>query len=157
MPRITLSIVDYRRLNTRQQENYNFQKISAVLADYGFTTLRLSDDWKGADFISNHVDGNLFLKVQLKGVLTVDSKYHGKDIWICFRREEVWYLYPHDEFLQWALLNTNIKNTRGWTIRPDGTLEQGKYTWPSPSKKIKEWLEDFALTGQSSGPAKAGR
>ena len=36
----------YRDLNSRQQENYNFQKVSAVLADYGFATLRLSADWQ---------------------------------------------------------------------------------------------------------------
>ena len=157
MPNIFLSIVDYRCLNSRQKENYNFQKVSAILADYGFATIRLSDDWNGADFIANHIDGNLFLKVQLKGVLTLDSKYHGKDIWICFRREEVWYLYPHDEFLKWALLNTNIKNTQGWEISADGTPEKGKYTWPSPSRIIKEWLNKFALTGQSNGLTKAGR
>jgi hypothetical protein len=37
--------IDYKKLTARQQENYNFQKISALLADYGFSTLRLSDDW----------------------------------------------------------------------------------------------------------------
>jgi hypothetical protein len=30
--------VDYPTLNSRQQEAYDFQKVSAVLADYGFTT-----------------------------------------------------------------------------------------------------------------------
>jgi hypothetical protein len=35
-----------------------------VLADYGFLTMRLSDDWQGADFIAQHIDG-AFLKVQL--------------------------------------------------------------------------------------------
>ncbi len=144
MPKIFLSKIDYSRLNAKQKENYNFQKVSAVLADYGFSTLRLSEDWNGADFIANHVNGDLFLKVQLKGVLTVDSKYHGKDIWICFRREEVWYLYPHDDFLRWALLETNIGQTKGWSF-VNGKPQQGKYTWPSPSKEIKDWLQKFVL------------
>jgi hypothetical protein len=148
MPRIALKLVDYKSLNSRQQENYNFQKVSAVLADYGFATIRLSDDWKGADFIANHVGGESFLKVQLKGVLTVDSKYQGKDIWICFRRKEIWYLYPHDEYVQWALVNTNIKNTRGWELHADGRVKRGTYTWPNPSKKIMSWLASFALTGR---------
>lgn len=43
--------ISYRELNARQKENFNFQKVSAVLADYGFVTFRLSDDWQGADFI----------------------------------------------------------------------------------------------------------
>ena len=151
MSKIALSIVNYSNLNSRQQENYNFQKVSAVLADFGFATLRLSDDWKGADFIASHVDGELFLKVQLKGVLTVDAKYHGKDIWVCFRRKDIWYLYPHDDFLQWALINTNIKNTKGWEISDDGSAKRGMYTWPHPSKKLMLWLESFALDHPSSG------
>lgn len=42
--------IKYSDLSSPQKENYNFQKISAVLADYGFATIRLSDDWNGADF-----------------------------------------------------------------------------------------------------------
>lgn len=56
--------VTYDSLNARQQEAYNFQKVSAVLADYGFVTIRLTSDWQGADFIAQHKDGE-FLKVQL--------------------------------------------------------------------------------------------
>ena len=66
--------IDYEDLNSRQKENFNFQKVSAVLADYGFLTLRLSADWQGADFIAHHVSGDWYLKVQLKGRLTVDTK-----------------------------------------------------------------------------------
>jgi hypothetical protein len=40
--------VAYRSLNSRQKEAFNFQKVSAVLADYGFTTIRLTSDWRGA-------------------------------------------------------------------------------------------------------------
>jgi len=43
--------IDYKTLNSRQKENCNFQKVSAALADYGFVTLRLSDDWQGADLL----------------------------------------------------------------------------------------------------------
>jgi hypothetical protein len=48
--------VSYKALNARQRENYNSQKISAVLADYGFSTIRPSSDWQGADFIAQHLD-----------------------------------------------------------------------------------------------------
>jgi hypothetical protein len=64
--------VPYSSLNSKQQEGHNFQKVSAVLADYGFVTIRLSSDWHGADFIAQHVDGTTFLKIQLKGRLTFD-------------------------------------------------------------------------------------
>jgi len=38
--------VRYEDLDARQKEAFNFQKVSAVLADYGFVTLRLSSDWQ---------------------------------------------------------------------------------------------------------------
>ena len=67
------SVVRYEDLNSRQQEIFNFQKVSGVLADYGFATLRLTDDWNGADFLAVHVDGKTFLRVQLKGRLTFEK------------------------------------------------------------------------------------
>ena len=76
--------IKYSLLNAKQKENYNFQKVSAVLADYGYTCIKLSDDWNGADFLANHVDGITLLRVQLKGRLTFATKYLGKDLWICF-------------------------------------------------------------------------
>jgi hypothetical protein len=33
---ISLRKVEYSKLNARQKENYNFLKLSAVLADYGY-------------------------------------------------------------------------------------------------------------------------
>lgn len=44
--------ISYKNLNARQKESYNFQKLSSILADYGFTILLLNDDWQGADFIA---------------------------------------------------------------------------------------------------------
>ena len=95
-----MELINYRDLNARQQEAYNFQKISAVLADYGFITMRLSSDWRGADFIAQHFDGATFLPVQLKGRLTFDRKYEGRGLHICFPNYGAWYLYPHDELLE---------------------------------------------------------
>ena len=74
---------------------FNFQKASAKLADYGFTTMWLNNDWQGADFIAVHVDGNTYLKVQLKDRLSFNRKYIGKDIYICFISDGDIYLYPH--------------------------------------------------------------
>ena len=44
--------IKYEDLNARQKETYNFQIVSALFADYGYTTIKLSDDWLGADFIA---------------------------------------------------------------------------------------------------------
>ena len=81
---LKLTPIDYNSLNAKQKENFNYQKISAVLADYGFMTLRLSDDWRGADFIAQHIDGEVFIKIQLKGRLMFSKKYCGKDLFMVF-------------------------------------------------------------------------
>jgi hypothetical protein len=130
--------VDYATLNSRQQEAFNFQKVSAVLADYGFTTIRLSSDWRGADFIAQHFDGSTFLKVQLKGRLTFDKKYLDRDLYICFPDGGEWFLYPHDEFLNAVLASTNIGGTSSWKDR-------GAYSFPSLSRKIRELLQRYRL------------
>lgn len=51
--------VEYKDLkgHGKAQEAYNFQKASAVLADYGFVTNLLKYDWLGADFLAQHIDG----------------------------------------------------------------------------------------------------
>ena len=41
--------VDYSKLNAKQKENFNFHKVAAALADYGYDSMRLNNDWEGAD------------------------------------------------------------------------------------------------------------
>ena len=143
---LNLIPVDYKSLNSRQQENYNFQKVSGVLAEFGFTTMRLSDDWQGADFIANHIGGQQFLKVQLKGRLTLDKKYQEKDIWICFPYKDIWYLYPHDAAIEYALESGSLgKNAQRWK---GGT---GTRSYRSPPAQFLKWLARFALRRHSTG------
>ena len=130
--------IDYKKLKPRQQENYNFQKISGVLADYGFNTLRLSDDWQGADFIANHIDGKTFLKVQLKGRLSFYKKYINKDIWICFPYKKDWYLLPHDEAFE------ELKTVMKWH-KSDSWIKNGGYSSRQPSKAIMSALDKYKL------------
>jgi hypothetical protein len=54
---LNLTRIDYSKLNAKQQENFNFAKLPALLADYGHTCIRLSDDHQGADLIVRHTDG----------------------------------------------------------------------------------------------------
>ena len=130
--------IDYRKLNARQKENYNFQKISALLADYGFTTIRLSDDWNGADFLARHVDGKTLLRVQLKGRLGIYEKYWRKDLWICLPHHGDWYLFPHDEVFQHLLSTTNITDTEAWR-------KGHGYSWRQPPRRIAKYLKQFLL------------
>ena len=129
--------VTYESLNPRQRESYNYQKISGVLADYGFVTIRLSDDWKGADFLAHHHNGET-LRVQLKGRLAFYQMYQGKDLWVCFRDGADWYLYPHDKLLERVLKETNVKNTKSWK-------QEGGYSFPSLSKQFRELLKPYHL------------
>lgn len=89
--------VEYSELNARQKENYNFHKIAAALAEYGYNSMRLSDDYHGADFISIHVETGEVLKIQQKSRWTVLGKYLGKGILIAFPHQKKVAFYDHDE------------------------------------------------------------
>lgn len=129
--------IAYGKLNSRQKENFNYQKLSAVLADFGFVTHRLSDDWQGADFIAQHISEDLFLKVQLSR-LSFDRKYEGKDIWIAFPDDDGWYIFPHDELLAEVLDDSNIGKTSSW-------MEKGIYNFPMISIGLRNKLSPFRL------------
>jgi hypothetical protein len=133
-----LKKIEYATLNGRQKENYNFQKISAVLADYGFVTIRLSDDWNGADFLALHKDGAT-LKVQLKPRLTFGTKYKGKELWVCFPSRGDWYLYPHDVLLKIVLAETSVGTSESWLIK-------GVYSMGQPGKRVGGFLERYRVT-----------
>jgi hypothetical protein len=137
MPNVLVPI-SYHSLTSRQKEAYNFQKVSAVLADFGFVTIHLSSDWGGADFIAQHIDGTTFLKVQLKGRLTFDDKYSGKDLHICFHENDVWYLYPHDELLKSLL-------TEGFFIGTSSWEDKKGYSVPGLSKRLETLLRPYRL------------
>lgn len=126
--------VKYDDLNDRQKEKYNYQKVGAVLADYGFITIPLSDDWNGADFLAVHKDGDT-IKVQLKGRMSFAKKYLGKDLHICFRETDTWYMYPHDEVLELV----NIQSSVDWT-------QKGIYTFPKLSSAHREFLKQFVIS-----------
>ncbi len=127
--------VKYAALKGKQKEIYNFQKVSAHLADYGYTTIKLDDDWMGADFIAIHFDGIRYLKVQLKSRLTFDKKYVGKDIFICFFDKQ-WIIYPHDELL--AIFEPEILNSSSWQ-------EKGLYHYPYLSPKNLSRVEKYVI------------
>ncbi|MCX7423392.1 MAG: hypothetical protein NT013_28185 [Planctomycetia bacterium] len=130
----------YQELNSRRQESYNFQKLSAVLADYGVVAIRLSDDWNGADFLAHDPDRDgETIRVQLKGRLTFSKTYIGQKLWIAFRVEEKWFLFPHDEILEHVLTTTNIGNTESW-LKPDGG-----YSFPSIPKQLHAILAAYQL------------
>lgn len=131
--------IEYRSLNSRQKENYNFQMVAARLADYGFNSIRLTDDWQGADFIAAHIDGETFLKVQLKGRLVIDRKYLGKGIHVAFLHGDELYLYDHDKFVQHLV--------DGGLIGADSVTwhQQGLRSWPAPPSWAITYLSEYRI------------
>ena len=130
--------VDYTKLNSRQQEIFNFQKVAAVLAEYGFNCIQLRDDWQGADFLAYHMEGKNTLKVQLKGRLTIDKKYKGKKLYVAFPIEGHWYLIEHDELINKVKLYTDWLDSRSWK-------ENGSYHSAKPPVKLIQQLADQKL------------
>lgn len=115
--------IDYNQLNSKQKENYNFHKVASALADYGYDSMRLNNDWQGADFIA--VKNDEMLKVQLKGRFTVDKKYIDKEIYIAFIENNVVKMYDHDEAVN--MLPDNIKQSDSWN-------KYGSYSWGKTPK-----------------------
>ena len=148
MPPLAFKEIPYGELNPRQQEAYNFQKLAAVLADFGLITIPLNNDWNGADFIAQMHDGTTFVKVQLKSRLTFDQKYRGKQLYVCFRdgvgEHSVWYMYDHDELLEKVSKVRNITDTKTWEL-------DKPYHFPSLSAPLRELLEPYRI------PSTAGK
>lgn len=127
-------------LNAKQKEIHNFQKASAIFADYGYTTIKLSDDWKGADFIAINLKG-LYLRVQLKTALIFNKKYEGNHLFICFferKGNEIknLYLYPHDKLLK--IFKSRFEKTVAWK-------RDGVWFWGSVPKHAREVLKPYII------------
>lgn len=135
----TFHRVNYESLNPKQQENYNFHRISAVLAEYGFVSFRLSNDWLGADFIAHHNDGDTFIKVQLKGRFSLAQKYIDKNIYIAFPNNEEWYLFPHDKILSEYSEVSNFTNTVAWLA------DNQAHSKRQIPKALKPFLEQYKI------------
>lgn len=139
-----LQRIRYQDLNGKQQEIYNFQKIAAVLADYGFNCIKLSDDWHGADFLAYHKDGNDTLQVQLKGRLTISEKYRGKGLFIAFPVNNTWCLIEHDKLIEIVGQSTHWLQTKSW-------IENGQYHSGKPSRQLVQQLREYMLEGKKLG------
>ena len=123
---------------------FNFQKIAATLADYGFNCIKLADDWQGADFLAYHINGTTTLKVQLKSRLTIGQKYCGKDIWMAFPHGDHWYLVKHDCLIGTVRENTDWLNSSSWK-------DKGSYSSISINPGLLESLAEYKL-GPIYGP-----
>jgi hypothetical protein len=130
-----LEKIEYNNLNSKAREIYNFHKMAAILADYGYNCLWLNNDWNGADFIAVHIDGVSDIKIQLKGGISFAQKYRGKNLYIGFIDQHDLYLYPHDFVLEQVESEISDKT---W-------LEKGTYFQTKMTKKFKDIFENYKI------------
>ena len=141
MEKLSLTKISYKDLNARQKEQYLFQKLSAVLSDYGYATMKLIDDWQGADFIAQHCNGFGFLRVQLKSRFTIDKKYVGKALHIAFPLNLAtndWCVFPHDEIV-------SVLEARGIYTKSESWTRHGGYSVAGVSSQVLELLARYRL------------
>ena len=139
-----LEKITYSELNAKQKEIYNFQEVAALLADYGFNCIKLSDDWQGADFLAYHKDGKKTLLVQLKSRFTINKKYLNKGLFIAFpvhnahsdRRD--WYFAEHDKLVEIVEEIKTFLNSKSWK-------DKGEYHRKKPDKDLLAALEKYRL------------
>ena len=145
--------IEYKSLNAKQKEIYNFQKVAALMADYGFNCIKLADDWQGADFLAYHIDGVTTMRVQLKGRMIIDKKYLGKKLHMTFPCKGHWYLIEHDHLVSLIRNHTNWIDTESW-------LTNGGYSSVSPNQELLAHMEEYLIqpnTEHMAGSAPIGR
>ena len=128
--------VDYTKLNSRAQENYNADKLGALMADYGYHCMRLSDDFNGADMIALR-EGAETLHIQLKGRVMIKPEYMNKGLYIAFPINGDFYVLLHDTLVE-ICGDRGYLETRAWR-------EQGKWHVGTPPKAMIETLKPFKL------------
>ena len=130
----------FGRKDGKKIENYNYHKISSKLAEYGYCTIRISDDWEGADYIAQHNSGSYFL-IQQKSRINFNKKYVRKN-----RRDKIWiafpeyygknysnpqvFVYNHDKFFDYVTkyLNPGLIATASW-------IKKGNYGIRRPTSQ----------------------
>ena len=131
--------IKYENLNAKQQEIFNFQRVAALLAGYGFNCIKLADDWQSADFLAYHIDGKVTYRVQLKSRLTIDRNYVGRDLCLAFPHGKSWYMVEHDHLVKLVGEKTKWLNSNSW-------LDKGHYHTAKPNKILVEALHSYVLS-----------
>lgn len=133
------SKIRYEDLNSRERETYNFLKAGAILADYGFSVMRLSEDWNDADFIAYRRSESKTLRVQLKSRFDIHKKYLGKGLWVMFPVKGDWYLIEHDRLVRLVGKTTPYLESSSWKQKGGG------YSLPNVSKELLEGLAEWSV------------
>ena len=101
--------VKYHKLGHKEKESFNAAHLMAIMAKWGYLEAsRINGDNHGADLLFyRSSDGNV-MKIQLKGRVTLDKKYSGKDLYIAFpsKKETIINFFPSkSEIVLFLLFN----------------------------------------------------
>jgi hypothetical protein len=122
------------RYRSQVREVINRNALVTLALEHGFNAFLPVYDG-GVDFILYREADAVVRKVQLKGRWHIDRKYEGRDIWIAFHVDNVWYLAPHDELVGMGD-RLGFTATSSWT---DG----GAYSCPKPSRAMTAELATY--------------
>lgn len=137
--------VKYESLNARQKEAHNLYLIAARLAEYGYASYPIRDDWNGGDMIARHMTKpkEVPLTIQVKGRATFAKKYQDRDLWIAYRDGASVYLYPHDEVLN---RYTAVRKKRNLPLDDnDAWATGGLVSWKKPTAELLRLLKPYEL------------
>ena len=128
--------IKYADLNSRQKENYNAAKLGAVLANFGYFTMWLNDDYNGADLIALR-EGEEPMMIQLKSRPAIGKRYENKGLFMAFPVARNWCVIEHD-LLQGVFAEFGHLKTKSW-------VERGRYAIGKPSRELVARLEPYCL------------
>ncbi len=142
-----LNRIDFKKLTKKQTEAYAYQKVSAILADYGFECTWLINDWHGADFLAVDRHGYV-LKIQLKsGGYEINEKFSAfQDLWMLFRNHEDWYLIKHRDLVEMTGETTKSLESKSWQEKGIFIITR-KASLP---KQLKEALRNYKINGNTN-------
>ena len=125
--------ISYAKLNSKQKEARNSYHLMAQLADCGFESHRLHNDYQGADIVALSMNGET-LRIQLKGRPTVSKEYLGKGLMMAFPAQtgsEDFVLVDHDSLAEWWM---GENESESWVHR-------GAYSAKTPTAAMRDWIE----------------
>ena len=133
--------VKYHNLGHKEKESYNSAHLMSIMAKWGYLEAsKINGDKHGADLLFYRSSDGDVMSIQLKGRVTLDKKYLGKNLYIAYpvKREGCWYVYPHDIVMKQSLGSSSWFKTKSWE-------EKGGYSWRSPPKWLVKLLEPWKI------------
>lgn len=136
--------IEYNALTSQEKELYNFNRLMAILAKYGFEGHKIINDAKGADIVAyrapRKADGSriITLKIQLKSRFTYNKKYDHEDLYIAFPDGDDWYLIPQESIsADKSLVPKKWRDSNSWKL--------GNYHVAQLPKDVKIKLERYRI------------